>query len=329
MAAARHVYETFIRATPAEVWAAITRQDFTRRYFHHTSFETDLVPGAGHRYVMADGTTAVDGTVEEVDDGRRLVVTWHVLYDAAMADEPPSRVEWELRPANPESTVTRVTLRHIDLGMSPLTSDNVELGWVGVLDSMKTLLETGEPLGDLDIEPASPADAQAGEHRRMAMLANSDAWGLLQAWPAGGPGSIVGSDDDRHDALLSCAHASSYHWSRAADPDAPEQARAAWLLARCHTIAGQVDLALHHARRCAALTETCTGAADFDRAYAHEALARAGAAAGRMDDAGRERDAAAAVSIADADDRAIFEADLAAEPWFGLGTEPLATGTGR
>jgi hypothetical protein len=70
-----------------------------------------------------------------------------------MAEEPPSRVEWILRPANADGTVTRVTLRHLDLGMSPLTSDNVAVGWVGVLESMKSLLETGEGLGDLHIDP--------------------------------------------------------------------------------------------------------------------------------------------------------------------------------
>jgi uncharacterized protein YndB with AHSA1/START domain len=153
MAAARHIYESFIRATPDEVWAAITQPEFTRRYFHHTAFTTDLRPGSPHRYVLPDGTDAVDGIIEEVEQGRRLVMTWHVLYDPAMAEEPPSRVEWILRPANADGTVTRVTLRHLDLGMSPLTSDNVAVGWVGVLESMKSLLETGEGLGDLHIDP--------------------------------------------------------------------------------------------------------------------------------------------------------------------------------
>ena len=151
MAAAQHVYETFVRATPDEVWTAITDPEFTRRYFHHTAFETELVPGAGHRYVLPDGTDAVDGTIEEVEPGRRLVLTWRVLYNPAMAQEPPSRVEWILTAANAEGSITQITLRHLALGDSPLTSDNVAVGWNGVLDSLKTLLETGEPLGDYAI----------------------------------------------------------------------------------------------------------------------------------------------------------------------------------
>jgi hypothetical protein len=39
---------------------------------------------------------------------------------------------------------------------------------------------------------------------------------------------------------------------------------------------------------------------------------------GRIDEAKLERELAAAVPIADDEDRALVEADLAAEPWFGI-----------
>ena len=41
---------------------------------------------------------SVEGTVEEIEPPRRLVVSWRVLYDTTAAEEPPSRVEWELEP---------------------------------------------------------------------------------------------------------------------------------------------------------------------------------------------------------------------------------------
>ena len=308
MAAPKHVYETFIKATPAEVWAAITRPEFTERYFHRTRVQSDLTAGSGIRYVMADGATAVQGSVEAVDVGRRLVITWHVLYDAAMADEPPSRVEWILTPANDEGTVTRLTLRHLDLGLSPRTSDNVALGWVGVLDGMKTLLETGQPLGEVNIETASDAE-DPSEHRRVAATANGEAWELL------GRSDLSSSDLEE---LLERGYASAYHWRRATEPGAVQRARAAWLLARIHTVAGHPEAALESAHRCAELTAAAADRADFDTAYAHEALARAYALAGRPDDAAAERATAAAIALADPEDRQIFESDLAAEPWFGL-----------
>ena len=42
--------------------------------------------------------------------------------------------------------LTRVRLVHSNLEHSPLTWENVKDGWVWILDSMKTLLETGQPL---------------------------------------------------------------------------------------------------------------------------------------------------------------------------------------
>jgi hypothetical protein len=39
MSAPKHLYETFVPATPDEVWAAITRPEFTTRYFFGTAFD--------------------------------------------------------------------------------------------------------------------------------------------------------------------------------------------------------------------------------------------------------------------------------------------------
>ena len=131
MSAPTHVYEIFVKASPRRVWQAITDPDYTRRYFHRTAIESTFEPGAGYRYVMPDGRDAVDGTIEEVDPERRLVMTWHTLYDAALAAEPVSRVEWTLAPANDDATVTRVTLRHLDLARSPGRGPTcVSVGWV-------------------------------------------------------------------------------------------------------------------------------------------------------------------------------------------------------
>lgn len=317
MPAPKHLYETFIRATPDEVWAAITRPEFTRKYFDGTAFEADLRSGARHRYVTADGSDAVEGTIEEVDPGRRLQMTWHVLSDATMAEEPPGRVEWILAPANEDRSVTRVTLRHFDLGMSPRTSSGLQLRWVVVLDSMKSLLETGSPLGEL-----TPGEACAlgdgDDDRRCAAAANNDAWELLGRVAPDGSG--LGRDE--HDELTERASAAAYHWRRAAEPDAPQQARAAWLLSRCHVVAGNTGAALRYAQRCASLTASSSSVADFDHAYAHEALARALALSGQTGEAERHRSEALAVEIADDEDRSIVRSDLSAGPWFELDTEP-------
>lgn len=310
--AAAHVYEIFIRAPRETVWNALIDPEYTTKYFHGTRFESSFEPGARfvNRIVDAD-RPAADGTIEVFEPPSRLVYTWHVLYDAEMSEEPPGRVEWTLTPATDDDTVTRVTLRHGDLGMSPKTWENVRVGWVGIIDSLKTLLETGEPLPALDPgDRAAASDVQGKWHRMLAVAANNSTWELLDGREL---------DDDAADDLLGRAYAATYHWRRAEAATPVNAARGAWLVSRCHAVLGQGELALHHARRSAAHVEQAgQTAADFDHAYAHEAAARALACLGRLDEARAELELAKAVEIADPEDRAIVEADLKTEPWFGL-----------
>ena len=307
-----HIYEIFIRAPRERVWNALIDPAFTTQYFHGTRFESSFEPGARfvNRIVEQD-RPAADGRIEVFDPPSRLVYTWHVLYDAEMAEEPPGRVEWTLTPATDDGSVTRVTMRHGDLAMSPKTWESVRVGWVAILDSMKTLLETGEPLPSVDTgDRAGTAEVAGKWHRMQGVAANNSTWELLDGRPLG---------DDEADDLLGRAYAATYHWRRAEGATAVNAARGSWLVSRCHAVLGQGELALHHARRSGAhVQEAGALAADFDRAYVHEATARALACLGRLDEARAELALANAVEIADPEDRAIVESDLKSEPWFGL-----------
>jgi len=82
------------------------------------------------------------------------------------------------------------------------------------------------------------------------------------------------------------------------------------MVARVQAALGRAELALHHARRCMAATQEA-GLGDFDLAYAHEAMARALEVAGQPEAADTELEAAKLVPIADPEDQAILDADLA------------------
>jgi uncharacterized protein YndB with AHSA1/START domain len=311
MTATAHIYEIFIRASQERVWDALVDPDVTVEYFHRTRIESSFIPGERYRYVLADDRDAVEGLIEVFEPPRRLVMTWRVLYDAAMSEEPPSRVEWTLTPVGDDDAVTRVTLRHGDLALSPLTWRKVRLGWVAVIDSLKSYLETGTALPPLEADDVGdPTEIEGNWHRAQAVDANNSAWALL-----------TGSDHSADDAdeLLQRVYTAAYHWNRATGRTDVNRARASWLISRAHAVLGHGELALHHAEQCARwVGESGPEAADFDHGYVHEARARALACLGRLDEAGVEYTLAASTVVVDDDDRTIFEADLAAEPWYGL-----------
>ncbi|HET8779836.1 MAG TPA: SRPBCC domain-containing protein [Agromyces sp.] len=136
------VYHVFIRATAEEIWQAITSAERTVRYFYGTAIEITPEAVTSHG---ADGEVSSRDAVFEFDPPRRLVHEWHSDYDPELADEPASRVTWEIEPRGDDLCL--VTLTHDRLEGSPKTAADVSgPGWMYVLSSMKTLLETGDGL---------------------------------------------------------------------------------------------------------------------------------------------------------------------------------------
>jgi uncharacterized protein YndB with AHSA1/START domain len=133
------VYNVFIRATPEQVWDAITKAEFTQQYF----FGARIDVRDGRRF-SAIGDTEWDEEVLEADPPRRLVHQWMAAYDPDLAAEDASRVTWEIEPQ--DGGVTKLTVVHDQLEGAPKTAESVAGGWMYVLSGLKTLLETGKPL---------------------------------------------------------------------------------------------------------------------------------------------------------------------------------------
>jgi uncharacterized protein YndB with AHSA1/START domain len=134
------VYQIFIKATPEEIWDAITKPEFTAKYFHGVRVEV-----AGGRRISRgpDGVAWGDEAVTEFDPPRRFVHEWRSAWDPEVAEEPASRVTWEIEE---QDGVSMLTVVHDQLEASPKTAAGVAGGWSFVLSGLKTLLETGEPL---------------------------------------------------------------------------------------------------------------------------------------------------------------------------------------
>lgn len=142
------VYQVLIKASAQRIWDAITKPEFTRQYFHGAAVDTTGEAGTPFRYYAPDGETLWgDETILESDPPHRLVVPWRSLYDPEMAAEPRSRVTWLIE--EQEGGVCLLTAIHDRLEQSPKTAQSVSgIGWLTVINGLKTLLETGRPLFD-------------------------------------------------------------------------------------------------------------------------------------------------------------------------------------
>jgi len=139
---ATQVYQVFIKATPEQIWDAITKPEFTTRYFHGAYVDNtrDL-----HLVRGPEGQDWGTGPTFAFDPPTRLVHEWRSLYDDDVATEAASRVTWEIEPH--EGGVCKLIVVHDRLEASPKTAASVSgAGWMHVLSGLKTLLETGEPL---------------------------------------------------------------------------------------------------------------------------------------------------------------------------------------
>jgi uncharacterized protein YndB with AHSA1/START domain len=133
------VYSVFIRATPEQVWDAITKPEFTQQYF----FGARIDVRDGRRF-SAINETVWDEEVLEEDPPHKLVHGWISAYDSEMAAETESRVTWEIE--SHDGGIIKLTVVHDQLEGAPKTAESVAGGWMYVLSGLKTLLETGKPL---------------------------------------------------------------------------------------------------------------------------------------------------------------------------------------
>ena len=160
MDAPTFVYTTYIRTTAQKLWQALTEPAFTRRYWA-TEFATDWAVGSpmtwdNHGVLISDP----EQVVLEAEPYSRLSYSWHTITPELAKrfgwdDEQLARLSGEARSKvtftiEEDSEVVKLTVVHDGFEPGSGMAEMVSHGWPGVIASLKTLLETGEPL---------PADA--------------------------------------------------------------------------------------------------------------------------------------------------------------------------
>jgi uncharacterized protein YndB with AHSA1/START domain len=137
------VYVTYISTTPSRVWDALRDPEMTKLYWGNKSNVSDWKVGSSWAHQdHDDGEVAVTGTVVEADPPRRLVLTWQGA-DKAQRNEKPSRVTFQIEAIY---GAVRLTVTHDELEPDSKMLRGVSAGWPAILSSLKTLLETGQPM---------------------------------------------------------------------------------------------------------------------------------------------------------------------------------------
>jgi len=151
------VYRIVIKASAQAIWDAITKPEWTERYAYGGRVQYELKGGGRYHHEASPEMKSfglpdkvILGEVLESDPPRKLVQTWHPLFNADTAAETPTRLTYEIQ--ENQGGVCTVTLTHdvtgapLVAGMVPGGGDPVRGGggWPWMLSDLKSLLETGK-----------------------------------------------------------------------------------------------------------------------------------------------------------------------------------------
>ncbi|HVR86672.1 MAG TPA: SRPBCC family protein [Planctomycetota bacterium] len=147
------VYATYIRTSPEKLWEALTRGDFTVKYWMGFRFEAELKAGGRLRILPPKGMEQHGehaGEVLECDPPRKLSYTWNMKDTPELARKRQglSRVTYEISPMGMQVRLRLIheNLLPEDIERNPNTFRGINNGWPAVLSSLKSLLETGEAI---------------------------------------------------------------------------------------------------------------------------------------------------------------------------------------
>jgi uncharacterized protein YndB with AHSA1/START domain len=140
------VYVTYIATTPERLWEALTRGEFTKKYWYGRRIESDWRVGSPVRFFDGDSDVLTDsGVVLESDPPSRLAYTFQNEFDPEARKLGYSRVTFTLQA---HEGMVKLTLVHDELPTEQM-AEGFREGWSPILSSLKTFLESGKPLPQL------------------------------------------------------------------------------------------------------------------------------------------------------------------------------------
>ncbi len=138
------VHTIYIASTPAKVWQALTSAEFSRQYFFGNSVDIEQKVGGAFIVRTSDGALHISGEVIACEPEQKLTVTFNVNWPALIEKLGPTLVTYEIEQAGDAVRLTLTEAHERELGDDILSGGRQ--GWPAILSSLKSVLETGEPL---------------------------------------------------------------------------------------------------------------------------------------------------------------------------------------
>jgi uncharacterized protein YndB with AHSA1/START domain len=157
----RFDYVTYIRATPGDLWRALTDPVMTRQYWYGVVHDTNWKQGAPWRLLRGD--QVIDsGEIVEIEPGRRLELKWRNEFQPEIKAEGYGRCAIDVEA---EDGAVKLAVSHTMPVARSKMIEAVSLGWPRLLSSLKSLIETGRPLVTASDPDRARRDTEEIGHR--------------------------------------------------------------------------------------------------------------------------------------------------------------------
>ena len=141
------VYSIYIDAPVERIWQALTQGEFSRQFWSGRRLQSSWQVGAPVEILTEDGTPEVTGRVLEASPHSRLSYTWN-----SVGLKGESTVAFELKPF---AGSVQLIVQH-----GPLPADSMARnGWIAIMSSLKSWVETGKPLAASNAWPRQARSA--------------------------------------------------------------------------------------------------------------------------------------------------------------------------
>lgn len=131
--------QTFIRCTQDALWDALTQADQMAAYhFMCNEVRGDASVGNVTEFIKPDGDTMLRQVTTELDPKTRIATTFEPLFMGP--DAPHSHMVYLIEP---QGDTCKLTIEHYDMGPG---MEGFAEGWARIASSLKSYLETGQPM---------------------------------------------------------------------------------------------------------------------------------------------------------------------------------------